>query len=111
MANRDAYLAEQEQKLRERIAEQRRALRLNRQAQQARAEAAHHHACYLLGTLVEDAGLADVRKEELVLAFAQLAKLLSEPLGWTRFVCGELVEEWLGPEGTVHVLQLVREDS
>jgi hypothetical protein len=110
MADRDTYLATQEAKLLEEIAQKQRALRLNRQAKRERAEATHQHVCYLLGTLVEDAGLAAVRKEELVLAFAQLARLLGEPLGWTRFVCGELVDEWLGPEGTVHGLQLVREE-
>jgi hypothetical protein len=111
MADRTAFLATQEAKLRERIAEQQRALRLNRHAQRIRAEAAHHEACYVLGQMVEDAGLAHVRTQELVLAFAQLTKLLREPLGWTRFICGELVEEWLGPEGTVHVLTLVREEE
>jgi hypothetical protein len=63
---------------------------------------------YETGRTVEDSGLFAARPEELHQAIAQLAKLWSDPLAWTMFICGDLVADWMGPAGTVHVLQLHR---
>ena len=104
VVDRDAYLAGKEAGLAKQIADTERTARQLRSELNTVAKERQDRERYVLGTLVQDAGLASVPQTELVRGFQQLAQFVTDPLVWGHFIHGDITREWIGPLRTAAIV-------